>query len=98
MPNGPPEHGARAPAPEGIGRAVIPLFLRVCWLVLLGCAGVLVAAVVGLAEQLGLPLLAGLPGPLLFGGMLLFLAWWHTRGPGRHLWSSPTSFGRRWWS
>jgi hypothetical protein len=85
-------------APAVGGASAVPVSLRCCWWVLLGCAGVMVAAVLGLAEQLGARLLVvGLPGALFFGGMLLFVAWWHTRGPGRHLWSTPESFGRRWW-
>ncbi|HEV3078074.1 MAG TPA: hypothetical protein VHB47_26915 [Thermoanaerobaculia bacterium] len=92
-----PSH--REPAPAVGGAGAIPVSLRIGWWVLLGCAGVMVAAVLGLAEQLGARLLvAGLPGPLCFGGMLLLVAWWHTRGPGRHLWSMPASFGHRWWS
>jgi hypothetical protein len=76
------------------GAGQIPLSLRVCWWVLLGCDSVMVAAVLGLAEQLGVRLLVvGLPGPLYFGSMLVCVAWWHTRGPGRRLWS-PVS-GRR---
>jgi hypothetical protein len=96
----PPPRQAPAPPPAAAGgAAAIPLSLRLCWWGLLGCAGVMVAAVLGLAELLGPRLLvAGLPGPLFFGGMLLFVAWWHTRGPGRRLWSTPDSFGRRWWS
>ena len=94
----PPPRETPAPAPAA-GGARIPLSLRLCWWGLLGCAAVMVAAVLGLAEQFGSRLLvAGLPGPLFFAAMLLFVAWWHTRGPGRRLWSTPASFGRRWWS
>jgi|GEM_PF-4751952 len=67
----------------------IPLSLRVCWWGLLGCDAVMAAAVVGLAGEFGSRLLlAGLPGPLLSAGILLFVGWWHRRGPGRRLWSS----------
>jgi hypothetical protein len=95
----PPSRQTPAPPASAAGASAIPISLRVCSWVLLGSAGVIVASVLGLAEQLGARLLiAALPGPLFFGGMLLFVAWWHTRRLGRHLWSTPASFGRRWWS
>ena len=69
------------------GAGAIPLFLRACWWGLLGCDAVMAAAVVGLAGEFGSRLLlAGLPGPVFSAGILLFVGWWHARGPGRRLW------------
>jgi hypothetical protein len=74
----------RCRPPPGVigGAGAIPVSPRACWWMLLGCDGVMVAAVLALAEQVGARLLVvGLPGPSFFGGMLLFMAWWYTRGP-----------------
>ncbi len=76
--------------PLRVGAGAIPRSLRVCWWGVLGCDAVMAAAVVGLAEQFGARLLLrGLPGPLFNAGVMLFVGWWHTRGPGRRLWSRP---------
>ena len=83
------EHLEELPAPRA-GAGAIPLSLRVCWWGLLGCDAVMVAAVIGLGEEFGARLvLAGLPGPLFNAAMMLFVGWWHTRGPGRRHWRRP---------
>jgi len=85
------EHLEELPAPRA-GAGAIPLSLRVCWWGLLGCDAVTAAAAVSLACAVGArPLVAGLLGPLLSAGILLFVGWWHTRGPGRRLWSTASA-------
>jgi hypothetical protein len=69
---------------RGARRACAALWL--CWWVMLACDGVIAAAVLVMAQGFGWPVrmvLLGLFGPLFNAGGLAFVAWWHTRGPGR---------------
>jgi hypothetical protein len=75
------------PAPRA-GAAAIPRCLRVSWWVLMVCDGIFAADVIAAARLFDRPLIyLSLIGPGFLGSTLALIAWWHTRGPGRRLWS-----------
>jgi hypothetical protein len=72
--------------------AAIPRSLRASWWALLVCDAVIAVDVIAAARLFARPAIyLSLIGPFYFGATLALIAWWHTRGPGRRLWSSPAS-------
>jgi hypothetical protein len=83
----------RPSPPPGGG---IPAGLRWCWWGLVGCDAVLVWVWIAAAVLFRRPaIFLSLAGPLFFGAMLLFIGWWHARGPGAALWRAGGDRGER---